>query len=87
MYDDLGSRLFTFAVITDTHLNQGEDDCNSPFEVNRLANARMRYVVRDLNSRDLAFGGSGCSVGNPSGEERSVRCYSAAGLRYDADHA
>ena len=55
MYDDLGSRLFTFAVITDTHLNQGEDDCNSPFEVNRLANARMRYVVRDLNSRDLAF--------------------------------
>jgi len=55
MRDNLGSRLFTFAVITDTHLNQGEDDCNSPFQVNRLANARMRHVVRDLNARDLAF--------------------------------
>jgi len=51
----LGGRLFSFAVITDTHLNQGEDDCNSPFEVNRLANARMRHVVRDLNARDVAF--------------------------------
>jgi hypothetical protein len=52
---DLGKHLFTYAAITDTHLNQGEDDCNSPFEVNRLANARMRHVVRDLNARDLAF--------------------------------
>ncbi|WP_282607770.1 metallophosphoesterase [Pelagibius sp. Alg239-R121] len=51
----LGSLLFSFAVITDTHLNQGEDECNSPFEVNRLANRRMRHVVRDLNQRDLAF--------------------------------
>lgn len=51
----LGERLFSFGVMTDTHLNQGEDDCNSPFEVNRLANRRMRHVVRDLNRRDLAF--------------------------------
>jgi len=36
-------------------VNQGEDDCNSPFEVNRLANRRMRHVIRDLNARDLAF--------------------------------
>ena len=55
MQDKLGKRLFSFGLITDTHLNQGEDDCNSPFEVNRLANARMRHVVRDLNRRDLAF--------------------------------
>ena len=55
MSEDLGRRLFSFGVITDTHLNQGEDDCNSPFEVNTLANRRMRHVVRDLNSRDLAF--------------------------------
>jgi 3',5'-cyclic AMP phosphodiesterase CpdA len=55
MNDDIGAFRYAFAVITDTHLNQGEDDCNSPFEVNRLANARMRHVVRDLNSRDLAF--------------------------------
>ena len=51
----LGNRLFTYAVIADTHLNQGETECNSPYEVNRLANARMRYVVRDLNARDVAF--------------------------------
>ncbi len=53
--DTLGRRLFSFGVITDTHLNQGEDDCNSPYEVNRLANRRMRHVIRDLNARDLAF--------------------------------
>jgi len=51
----LGRRLFSFAVIADTHLNQGEAECNSPFEVNRLANGRMRHVVHDLNARDLAF--------------------------------
>ena len=50
MSEDLGGRLFSFGVITDTHLNQGEDDCNSPFEVNILANRRMRHVVRDLNT-------------------------------------
>lgn len=55
MKDDLGAHRFTYAVITDTHLNQGETECNSPFEVNRLANGRMRHVVRDLNARDLAF--------------------------------
>ena len=55
MAGDLGKRLFTVGVITDTHLNQGEDDCNSPFAVNSLANARMRHVVRELNGWDLAF--------------------------------
>jgi metallophosphoesterase superfamily enzyme len=52
---ELGPRLFTYAAITDTHLNQGEDECNSPYQVNRLANARMRRVFADLNRRDLAF--------------------------------
>ena len=52
---DLGARLFSFAVIADTHLNQAEDECNSPFEVNRLANARMRYVINDLNARQVDF--------------------------------
>ncbi|MEE2981364.1 MAG: metallophosphoesterase [Pseudomonadota bacterium] len=51
----LGPRLFSFGVVTDTHVNQGEDDCNSPYEANRLANRRMRHVIRDLNTRDLAF--------------------------------
>ena len=51
----LGEKLFSFAVIADTHLNQGEEECNSPFEVNRLANGRMRFVVQDLNMREIAF--------------------------------
>ena len=55
MSETLGKRLFTCAVITDTHLNQGETECNSPFEVNKLANGRMRQVVRMLNQGDLAF--------------------------------
>lgn len=29
--DMLGRRLFSFGVITDGHVNQGEDDRNSPF--------------------------------------------------------
>ncbi len=55
MTEDIGRRLFTYAVVTDTHLNQGETECNSPFEVNKLANGRMRHVVRDLNSRVVDF--------------------------------
>ena len=50
---DLGRKLFTVAAITDTHLNQGEQDCNSPFPVNQQANQRMRYVVQDLNQRQV----------------------------------
>lgn len=46
---------FTFAVVADTHLNQSDDECNSPFEVNRRANRRLRWVIDDLNRRDLAF--------------------------------
>jgi len=53
--NDLGKRLFTFAVIADTHLNKDECVCNSPFPVNRLSNGRMRYVVRDINTRDIDF--------------------------------
>lgn len=52
---DLGAHRYSFAVITDTHLNEDEDQCSSPFDVNRRANRRMRYVVQDLNKRDVAF--------------------------------
>ncbi|MFT5111990.1 MAG: putative phosphodiesterase [Parasphingorhabdus sp.] len=45
--------LFSFAVITDSHINQDEAECNSPFEVNKLANRRLRHIVNDLNSREL----------------------------------
>lgn len=52
---NLGAHRYSFAVITDTHLNEDEDQCSSPFDVNRRANRRMRYVVQDLNKRDVAF--------------------------------
>lgn len=52
---DLGAFRYSFAVITDTHLNEDEDQCSSPFDVNRRANRRMRHVVQDLNKRDVAF--------------------------------
>src|SRR5688572_3863161 len=45
----LGRRLFRFAVIADTHVNQEEGKASSDFAVNRLANARNRYVVEALN--------------------------------------
>ncbi len=51
----LGKKLFSFAVVADTHLNQDEMDCNSPFPVNTLANVRMRHVVQDMNGKDVDF--------------------------------
>jgi predicted phosphodiesterase len=50
---DFGNHLFSFAVLADTHLNQNDIDCNSPFDVNRRANRRLRYVIEDLNQRDI----------------------------------
>jgi len=51
----LGDKLFRFAVISDTHVNPSETECNSPFPVNARANRRFRHVIRDLNQRDLSF--------------------------------
>lgn len=48
--DGLGERLFTMVVYTDTHLNQSETESMSPHEVNLLANARMRYVINEINT-------------------------------------
>ena len=50
-----GKYLYSFAVVADTHLNQSDEECNSPFDVNRRANNRLRYVIEDLNGRDLAL--------------------------------
>ncbi len=55
MSDRLGESLFTFAVITDTHVNHGETETNSEFDINVRANGRMRHVIHDLNGQDLAF--------------------------------
>lgn len=51
----MGAHLFTFAVISDTHVNPDEDSCNSPFPVNGRANRRFRHVIADLNRRDIDF--------------------------------
>lgn len=53
--DVLGQKLFSIALVADTHLNQGEMLCNSPFPVNALANARSRYVIDSLNQQDIDF--------------------------------
>ena len=48
-------KLFSFAVISDTHVNPDDDQCNSPFPVNARANRRFRHVVSDLNQREIDF--------------------------------
>lgn len=55
MESKLGAHLFDFAVVTDTHVNFAEHECNSEFDVNKGANGRLRHVIRDLNRRELAF--------------------------------
>jgi predicted phosphodiesterase len=45
----LGRYLFTIAVVADTHMNQEEYGSTSPYETNRVANARTRHVVQELN--------------------------------------
>jgi Icc-related predicted phosphoesterase len=46
---DLGRYLFSIAVVADTHLNEVECGSSSPYEVNRIANARTRHVIERLN--------------------------------------
>ncbi len=55
MSNRLGECLFTYAAIADTHVNHGEMETNSEFDINVRANARMRHVIHDLNGQDLAF--------------------------------
>ena len=43
-----GRKLFSFAVVADTHINQDETLSSSPYETNRLANARARQVFLDI---------------------------------------
>jgi 3',5'-cyclic AMP phosphodiesterase CpdA len=49
---DLGRRLFQFAVITDTHVNEREGFSTSPYEANARANARARYVFASIAQLD-----------------------------------
>ncbi|TEA78212.1 metallophosphoesterase [Allopusillimonas ginsengisoli] len=46
--------LFTFVVVADTHINEGENASSSPFQTNALANARARHVFLDIAAMDPA---------------------------------
>ena len=52
---ELGRHLYSIAVFGDTHINQEEDYSSSPYPCNKLANARARYIVQDINRRGPAF--------------------------------
>ncbi|MFY0612444.1 MAG: metallophosphoesterase [Hyphomicrobiaceae bacterium] len=47
--------LFTFAIITDTHIRPAELDESSPFPVNRLSNDRARYAIAAIKQHNPAF--------------------------------
>ncbi len=47
--------LFTFAVITDTHIRPPEGDHSSPFPVNKLANGRARFAVELIKKQNPDF--------------------------------
>lgn len=47
--------LFSFGLITDTHVRAPEGDLSSPFPVNELANDRARYAARLLALEDIEF--------------------------------
>jgi 3',5'-cyclic AMP phosphodiesterase CpdA len=50
-----GAHLFSFAVISDSHVNEDEDRSTSPYASNKLANGRFRWVVQALNRQRPAF--------------------------------
>lgn len=39
---------FSFVVVADTHVNESDDSSSSPFDTNRLANDRARFVFREI---------------------------------------
>jgi hypothetical protein len=45
---DLGRYLYSIAVIADTHMNEEEYGSASPYECNRVANARTRWVINRI---------------------------------------
>jgi hypothetical protein len=49
-----GKRLFSFAVVADTHVNEHEDQSASPFPTNARANGRARYVMAEIGALDPA---------------------------------
>ena len=49
-----GRKLFTFAVVADTHVNEHEERSASPFETNARANGRARYALAEIAAFDPA---------------------------------
>jgi hypothetical protein len=49
-----GRRLFSFAVVADTHVNEAEDRTHSPFATNALANGRARHVLHEIAALEPA---------------------------------
>jgi len=50
-----GRHLFSFGVITDTHIRTPGGDLSSPFPVNELANDRARYACGLLAAQNVDF--------------------------------
>lgn len=44
----LGRRLFQFALVADTHVNERDGHSSSPYEANARANARARHVFASI---------------------------------------
>jgi len=47
--------LFSFGIITDTHVRAPQGDSSSPYPVNDLANERARYAVNLLTAQQADF--------------------------------
>lgn len=52
--EPVGRRLFSFAVVADTHVNEHEEKSASPYETNARANGRARYVISEIAALDPA---------------------------------
>lgn len=50
-----GERLFSFGIITDTHVRAPKGDISSPYPVNGLANEPARYAVNLLSAQQPDF--------------------------------
>lgn len=50
-----GKLLFTYAIVTDTHIRPPGSDESSPFPVNELANGRARYAAAAIARHEPAF--------------------------------
>lgn len=52
--EPVGRRLFSFAVVADTHVNEHEERSASPFETNARANGRARHALAEIAALDPA---------------------------------